>query len=42
LFCFLFLDIQDYVNIYALKIWQEELSRIINFAVERVKFVISK
>jgi len=27
--------IQDYVNIYALKIWQEELSRIINFNVER-------
>lgn len=27
--------IQDYVNIYALKIWQEELSRIIQFNVER-------
>jgi len=31
------IDIQDYVNIYALKIWQEELSRIINFNVERVR-----
>jgi len=30
------IDIQDYVNIYALKIWQEELSRIINYNVERV------
>jgi hypothetical protein len=29
-------DIQDYVNIYALKIWQEELTRIILFNVERV------
>ena len=30
-------DIQDYVNIYALKIWQEELTRIILFNVERVR-----
>jgi WASH complex subunit strumpellin len=27
--------IQDYVNIYGLKIWQEEFSRIINFNVEQ-------
>ena len=27
--------IQDYVNIYGLKIWQEEFSRIINFFVEQ-------
>jgi len=27
--------IQDYVNIYGLKIWQEEMMRIINFNVER-------
>nr|KAF6427016.1 WASH complex subunit 5 [Molossus molossus] len=27
--------IQDYVNIYALKIWQEEVSRIINYNVEQ-------
>ncbi|KAI0224187.1 hypothetical protein LSAT2_024791 [Lamellibrachia satsuma] len=26
--------IQDYVNIYGLKIWQEELSRIVNYNVE--------
>ena len=30
-------DIQDYVNIYALKIWQEELTRIILYNVERVR-----
>ena len=35
-----FVDIQDYLNIYALKIWQEELSRIINFNVERVRFLL--
>jgi WASH complex subunit strumpellin len=28
-------DIQDYVNIYGLKIWQEEFSRIVNFNVEQ-------
>uniref|UniRef100_A0A8D0HRZ0 WASH complex subunit 5 n=1 Tax=Sphenodon punctatus TaxID=8508 RepID=A0A8D0HRZ0_SPHPU len=27
--------IQDYVNIYGLKIWQEEVSRIINYTVEQ-------
>lgn len=27
--------ISDYVNIYGLKIWQEEFSRIINFSVEQ-------
>lgn len=27
--------IQDYVNIYGLKIWQEEVSRIINYNVEQ-------
>ncbi|KAK2181203.1 hypothetical protein NP493_407g06015 [Ridgeia piscesae] len=27
--------IQDYVNIYGLKIWQEELSRIVNYNVEQ-------
>jgi len=27
--------IQDYVNIYGLKIWQEEISRIINYNVEQ-------
>uniref|UniRef100_T1IW38 WASH complex subunit strumpellin n=1 Tax=Strigamia maritima TaxID=126957 RepID=T1IW38_STRMM len=27
--------IQDYVNIYALKIWQEEVSRIVNYNVEQ-------
>ena len=27
--------IQDYINIYGLRIWQEELSRIINFNVEQ-------
>lgn len=27
--------IQDYVNIYGLKIWQEEVSRIINYKVEQ-------
>jgi len=27
--------IQDYVNIYGLKIWQEEMSRIINYNVEQ-------
>jgi len=29
------LDIQDYVNIYGLKIWQEEFSRIVNYNVEQ-------
>jgi WASH complex subunit strumpellin len=28
-------DIQDYVNIYGLKIWQEEFSRIVHFNVEQ-------
>ncbi len=28
--------ISDYVSIYGLKIWQEELTRIINFNVEQV------
>jgi WASH complex subunit strumpellin len=28
-------DIQDYINVYGLKIWQEEFSRIINYNVER-------
>jgi hypothetical protein len=28
-------DIQDYVNIYGLKIWQEEFSRIVNYNVEQ-------
>jgi len=27
--------IQDYVNIYGLKIWQEEMSRIVNYNVEQ-------
>ena len=27
--------IQDYVNVYGLKIWQEEISRIINYNVEQ-------
>lgn len=27
--------IQDYVSIYGLKIWQEEMSRIINYNVEQ-------
>ena len=27
--------IQDYVNIYGLKIWQEELSRIVNYNIEQ-------
>ena len=27
--------IQDYVNVYGLKIWQEEVSRIINYNVEQ-------
>lgn len=27
--------IQDYLNIYGLKIWQEEMSRIINYNVEQ-------
>lgn len=27
--------IQDYINIYGLKIWQEEISRIINYNVEQ-------
>ena len=27
--------IQDYVSIYSLKIWQEEVSRIINYNVEQ-------
>ena len=27
--------IQDYVNIQGLKIWQEELSRIVNYNVEQ-------
>lgn len=29
--------IQDYVNIYGLKIWQEEMLRIINYNVEQVR-----
>jgi len=33
--------IQDYVNIYGLKIWQEEFSRIINFNVEQVPIITS-
>lgn len=28
-------DIQDYVNIQGLRIWQEEFSRIVNFYVEQ-------
>jgi hypothetical protein len=31
----LHLDIQDYVNIQGLRIWQEEFSRIVNFYVEQ-------
>ena len=27
--------IQDYVSVYGLKIWQEEMSRIINYNVEQ-------
>lgn len=27
--------IQDYIDIYGLKIWQEELARIVNFNVEQ-------
>lgn len=27
--------IQDYVDIYGLKIWQEELGRIVNYNVEQ-------
>ena len=27
--------VQDYINIYGLKIWQEEVSRIINYNVEQ-------
>uniref|UniRef100_A0A2K5ZUV7 WASH complex subunit 5 n=1 Tax=Mandrillus leucophaeus TaxID=9568 RepID=A0A2K5ZUV7_MANLE len=30
--------IQDYVNIYGLKIWQEEVSRIINYNVEQESY----
>jgi len=33
--CFIRTDIQDYVNIYGLKVWQEEFSRIVNFHVEQ-------
>ena len=32
--------IQDYVAIYGLKIWQEEVERIINYSVEQVCVVI--
>lgn len=28
-------DIQDYITIYGLKIWQEEFSRIVNYNVEQ-------
>lgn len=34
-FCRSFEYIQDYVNIYGLKIWQEEVSRIVNYNVEQ-------
>lgn len=39
LFCFkllliLLVDIQDFLNLYGLRIWQEEFSRIVNFNVE--------
>ena len=27
--------LQDYINIPGLRLWQEEISRIVNFAVER-------
>lgn len=29
--------IQDYISMYGLKIWQEEMSRIVNYNVEQVK-----
>ena len=31
-----FVYIQDYINMYGLKIWQEEMSRIVNYNVEQV------
>ncbi|XP_057313652.1 WASH complex subunit 5-like [Hydractinia symbiolongicarpus] len=34
-FCRSFEYIQDYINIYGLKIWQEEVSRIINYNIEQ-------
>ena len=34
-FCRSFEYIQDYVEIYGLKIWQEEVSRIINYNIEQ-------
>jgi len=34
-YCRSFEYIQDYVNIYGLKIWQEEVSRIINYNIEQ-------
>lgn len=35
-FClYLQLDLQDYININGLKIWQEEVTRIINYNVEQ-------
>lgn len=35
-FCTSFEYIQDYISMYGLKIWQEEMSRIINYNVEQV------
>ena len=34
-FCRSFEYIQDYVNIHGMKIWQEEVSRIINYNIEQ-------
>ena len=34
-YCRSFEYIQDYVNIYGLKIWQEEVSRIMNYNIEQ-------
>ena len=31
--------IQDYISMYGLKIWQEEMSRIINYNVEQVSYM---
>lgn len=29
--------IQDYISMYGLKIWQEEMTRIVNYNVEQVR-----
>lgn len=35
MFDYIYFNLKDYVNINGLKIWQEEVTRIINYNVER-------